>query len=477
MIDAVVVIIYLCGMLAVGWRSRGQSAESYWVADRQCGTSRISMSLIATIFGASSTIGIIGLGYSQGLTAAWWSLIGAAALLPFGFVLAARVRATGVYTLPDILERSYGKKVSVPAASVIVIAWCGIVAAQMIAGARLMSGLMSLEYSAALAVVAVVFVLYTFWGGQLSVLRTDVWQLALFLGSLIVCAGFVMLASHSETASTLGSVPDGHWDFPVSAKFGWYELLVFYPLIVGLPYVVGPDIYSRVLCARDNSVAKRSSIVSAVAVVPISLTLALLGTLLSGLYPGLPQDAALPAAIRELVPVGLAGLVTAGFLAAIMSSADTTLVSAATILSLNVVGAHRAIPETRQLPNTKIALLCVGLIAWLIAGFEQGIISSLLLAYTVFVGGVVFPTLASFYRDRLRITPQGAMWAVMVGGAVAVLGGIGDGSVLATLLGGHGDGLLRQLLGPRYASILPIVLSLLVMVTVSWTARWSRHLD
>jgi SSS family solute:Na+ symporter len=477
MIDAVVVIIYLCGMLAVGWRSRGQSAESYWVADRRCGTSRISMSLIATIFGASSTIGIIGLGYSQGLTAAWWTLIGAVALLPFGFVLAARVRTLGVYTLPDILERSYGKRVSVPAATMIVVAWCGIVAAQMIAGARLMSGLMALEYPAALAVVAVVFVLYTFWGGQLSVLRTDTWQLALFLGALIVCAGFVLLASRAGTPSTMSPIPDGHWSFPVSAKFGWYELLVFYPLIVGLPYLVGPDIYSRVLCARDNSVAKRSSIICAMAVVPISMALALLGTLLSGLYPGLPQDAALPTAIRELVPVGLAGLVTAGFLAAIMSSADTTLVSAATILSLNVVGAHRAIDKSRQLPITKIAVLCVGLTAWLIAGFEQGIISSLLLAYTVFVGGVVFPTIASFYRVTLRITPQGAMWAVVVGGATAILGAIGDGSLLATLLGGHGDGLLRQLLGPSYASILPIVLSLFVMVTVSWTARASRHLE
>ncbi|MEJ2237078.1 MAG: sodium:solute symporter family protein [Gemmatimonadales bacterium] len=475
MIDAVVLIVYLCAMVLVGWRSRGRSAESYWVADRNCGTPRISVSLIATTFGASSTIGIIGLGYSRGLTAAWWSLVGAIALLPFGFVLAARVRALRVYTLPDIIEHAYGKQVSVPAATMIVVAWCGVVAAQMIAGARLISGVMALEYSLALAVVAVVFVLYTFWGGQLSVLRTDIWQLGLFLAALAICAAFVIRAFQADGGSVLGSVPDGHFSFPVSDSFGWYELLVFYPLIVGLPYLVGPDIYSRILCARNNSVAKRSTLISAMAIVPISLMLALLGTLLTGLYPGLGQDTALPTAIRELVPIGLSGVVTAGFLAAIMSSADTTLVSAATILSLNVVGAHRAISEDVQLPMTKIALLCVGFAAWLIAGFQQGIISSLLLAYTVFVGGVVFPTLASFYRERLRITPKGAMWAVVVGGTAAILGEINDGSLLAALFTEHGDALLRQLLGPSYTSILPIVLSLLIMVTVSWATSTSTR--
>jgi len=461
-------------MLWVGWRSRGQSAESYWVANRQYGTSRISISLVATIFGASSTIGLIGLGYVQGLTAAWWSLMGAAALAVFGLVLAARVRKLGVYTLPDILHRAYGRMVSVPAALMIVIAWCGIVSAQMIAGARLLSGTLSIGYTSALAIVAVVFILYTFWGGQMSVLKTDVWQLSLFLGGLTACLAFVVVAVQTDFGSILGAVPDGYLSFPVSDSFGWYDLLVFFPLIVGLPYLVGPDIYSRVLCAKDDSVAKRSVMISALLVVPIAFMLALLGTLLSGLFPDLVQDAALPTAISDLVPAGLAGLIAAGFLAAIMSSADTTLVSASTILSLNVVGARKAMAKDRQLVTTKVSVLWVGLVAWLIAGFQQDIISALLLAYTVFVGGVVLPTLASFYRDSLRITPLGAMWAVIVGGTVAILGEIQNGAFLSLVLGKEVTALLANALGPGYRGILPIILSLIVMMTVSWARRKRR---
>jgi Na+/proline symporter len=119
-------------------------------------------------------------------------------------------------------------------------------------------------------------------------------------------------------------------------------------------------------------------------------------------------------------------------------------------------------------------VLGVGLGAGVIAAFQQGIISSLLLAYTIFVGGVVIPTLGSFYRSPLRITPAGAMSAVIVGGSVAILGRIDDGAVLRVVLGDTGDVLLGRLLGRGYPSILPIILSLIAMLTVSWTSGKSR---
>ncbi len=421
------------------------------------------MSLVATIFGASSTIGIIGLGYSRGLTGAWWSLVGAAALLPFGLFLAARVRGLEVYTLPDILKKAYGNRVAVPAAVVIAVAWCGVVAAQMTAGALLLSGILQLDYTWALAVVAVAFVLYTYWGGQLSVIRTDSWQFALFVGGLLVCSTLLYVASQGQAPSPMEGIPEGHFRFPVSAGFAWYDLVVFYPLIVGLPYLAGPDIYSRVLCAKDTAAARKAALVAAAAVVPISFLLAALGMLIRARFPAIAAEAALPTAVGQLVPTGLAGLIVAGFLAAIMSSADTTLISASTILSLNVFSANGDLSRERQLRLTRLAVVGVGGAAWAIAGLERGIISALLLGYTVFVGGVVFPTLASFLRGRAKVTPRVAMTAVIVGGTTAVLGAIQDGALLTAILG-EGEAPLTRLLGPRYAALLPVLLSLGILV-------------
>jgi SSS family solute:Na+ symporter len=138
MIDLIVVMGYFGIMLFVGWRSRRQSADGYWVAERRYNTWRITLSLVATIFGASSTMGVIGLGYSRGLTGAWWCLMGGLALIPFGLFLASRVRSLAVYTLPDILRQAYGERVAVPAGLMIALAWCGVIAAQLIAGTRLL---------------------------------------------------------------------------------------------------------------------------------------------------------------------------------------------------------------------------------------------------------------------------------------------------------------------------------------------------
>ena len=463
MIDSVVVVAYLAVMLLVGWRARRQSPESYWVADRRYASGNVAISLTATIFGASSTIGIIGLGYSRGLTAAWWSLVGAIALVPFGLFLAARVRRLEVYTLPDILERAYGNRVAVPAALMIAIAWSGIVAAQMTAGALLLSGILPMSYSWALAVVAVAFVLYTYWGGQLSVIRTDSWQFVLFIGGLLVCLALLFVASQGQGPARGEDIPAVHLRFPVSEGFGWYDLLVFYPLIVGLPYLAGPDIYSRVLCARSTAAARKAALLAAAAVVPISFLLAILGILIRTQFPDVAAEAAFPTAVAQLVPAGLAGLILAGFLGAVMSSADTTLVSASTILALNVFGAGRKVSQEQKLRVTRLALVAIGSAAWAIAAFERGIISTLLLGYTVFVGGVVFPTLASFLRGRARVSPKIAMAAVIVGGTTAVLGAIRGGAVLTAMLG-NSDPLMIQLLGPRYPAILPVLLSLVILI-------------
>jgi SSS family solute:Na+ symporter len=470
MIDLMVIVAYFSVMLFVGWRSRRQSAESYWVAERQYGTGRVTASLVATIFGASSTMGIIGLGYSRGLTGSWWSLTGGLVLIPFAFFLAGRVRALNVYTLPDILKRAYGVKVAVAAGIMIATAWCGIIAAQLVAGARLLTGSFSPDFQWALAIIAVVFGMYTFWGGQLSVIRTDSWQLALFVGGLLVSLGF-LFASRDGGASLWQNIPKGHLQFPVSPSFGWYEVLVFYPLVVGLPYLVGPDIYSRILCARSNEVASRSALLAAAVVIPLSFLLALFGLLARSRFPGITPEAALPRTLAVLIPAGLKGLIVAGFLGAIMSSADTCLISASTILSLNVMGPFCKASTNRHLRLTKASLLAVGGAAWLIASQEQGIISSLLLAYTVFVGGVAIPTLATFCRHIIKVTPGGAFWAIAVGGSTAILGKMQDGAAMKALLSKAGEAFFLAVLGPQYLSILPIILSLAVVVGVSRITR------
>ena len=470
MIDLILIAAYFLLMLFFGWKSRHQSADAYWLAERRYSAGRITLSLVATIFGASSTMGIIGLGYSRGLTGAWWSLMGGIALIPLSIFLASRIRSSGVYTLPDILKNSYGEIVAVPAGLMIVIAWCGVISAQLIAGARLVSGLFPVDFGWSLLIVAIVFTVYTFWGGQLSVIRTDMWQLFLFLAGLLLALVFLML-SDDLYAVFWKQVPSGYWDFPISKAFDWYDLLVFYPLIVGLPYLVGPDIYSRILCAKDQRAASKSALGAAAVVVPLSMLLAFFGLLVKARFPDIPPEAALPHTLDVIMPMGLKGLIVAGFLGAVMSSADTCLISASTILTLNVIRPILKTGPEKHLRITRVTVLVLGAVAWVIASRQQGIIASLLLGYTVFVGGVVVPTLATFFKGRIRITPCGGLWAIIIGGGSAILGKVQGGVVMKELLTEHGRHFFETVLGAHYLSILPVVLSAVVLFVVSRMSR------
>jgi len=297
--------------------------------------------------------------------------LGGIALIPFGLFLAGRVRKLGVVTLPDILKEAYGDKVSIPAGLMISIAWCGVIAAQLIAGGRLVSEVFSFDFQLSLIIITIIFIVYTYWGGQLSVVKTDSWQFGLFIIGVVV-AGLYLFINND-----LSIIPKEKLSFPVSEKFGWYELLVFYPLIVGLPYLAGPDIYSRVLCAKNNTVAKRSSLIASAIVILFSLILAVIGLLAFVKFPGLNPEQALPVTLNKLIPTGLKGIIVAGFLGAIMSSADTCLISASTILSRNVVSPLFKLSEEREFVNTKIGIILIGVISLLIASQEQGIITSL----------------------------------------------------------------------------------------------------
>jgi SSS family solute:Na+ symporter len=174
-------------------------------------------------------------------------------------------------------------------------------------------------------------------------------------------------------------------------------------------------------------------------------------------FPGLSPEAALPTALTTIAPQGLRGLIVVGLLGAVMSSADTTLISASTILSLNVVGPLTSLDDAGKLRLTRVFVVVVGGVAWCIAAFQEGIIASLLLAYTVFVGGVALPTLASFWRDRLKVTSTGALWAVLVGGGTAVLIEVTGGT-----------------LGSEVSRIFPVVISGMTLVLVSRISGFTR---
>jgi len=421
MLELIIIAVYFLAMVAVGIASsrRVRGVDDFFVAGRRGSSLLITGSLLATIIGGSATVGMAGLGFSQGLTGAWWLLSGSIGLVVLGLFLAKKVRRFGLYTLPELVAKQYDERIALAASVLIVVAWVGIIAAQIVASGIILSMLGIGSPFLWMVVCAAVFVVYTMLGGQYAVIRTDVLQVAIVFVGLF--SGLALLLSHMGGLSGLSSAfsPE-QFAFPLGAQFGGVDLVKLL-LLVGLTYVVGPDMYSRLFCARDGKTARASVLWAALLIVPFAFGITLVGMGASVLFPQISPEQAFPTVVKEVLPPFLGGLVMAALLCAVMSSADTCLLSASTILAVDIVGRFRpSLSQGKTLTLSRWGIVVVGISSLALALTLKGVINALLFAYTIYTCGLILPVIAGFYKDKLKVTSAGALAAIVGGGSTAL---------------------------------------------------------
>ncbi len=455
----IIIAAYFLVMIVIGLvsRRRAGGVDDFFVAGRKGGVLLITGSLLATIVGGSATVGMAGLGFSRGLSGAWWLLVGSIGLVFLGVFFAGRVRSFGLYTLPELVSRQYDRRVGLAASILIVIAWLGVIAAQIIASGTILGTLGIGTPALWMTIFSIVFITYTVLGGQLAVIRTDSVQTGIVLAGIVGGVAVVMsrLGGWGGLAAAL---PGAYFSFPTGPQFDSHDLLSLL-LLVGLTYVVGPDMYSRLFCARDGRTARKAALWTALIIVPIAFGITLMGMGAFALFPGISSEQALPVIIMEVLPPVMGGVVLAALLGALMSSADTCLLSASTIFTVDIIGHFkRDLSPLKTLTYSRVTMVVMGIAALLLALVLQGVISALLFAYTVYTGGVILPVLLGFFKDRLRLTPRGALAAIIGGGTAALISQIG---------------------GIKYLNLgaLGVSAALLFLVSLADSRRRSRQLD
>ena len=412
-----VVIFYFLAMIVVGGISARRSSGilGFFLAGRSIRAVMLTATLSATIVGASSTLGMAGMGFQEGLTGAWWMLSGTIGLCLLAFAFAEKVRATGCYTLPELVGTQYDERVRTAASLLIVVSWTGVIAAQIIASGKLLSTLFSGSPALFMAISALVFILYTAGGGQNSIVKTDMVQF------LILLAGIMLLSA--RVFDTAGCELLRDQSFPLSPARGAFDVISLVA-VVGSMYIVGPDIYSRLLSAQDPATAKRSTIIAALILIPLAFIITALGICAQALCPGISPEQALPVLMIELLSPLEVGVLAAALLSALMSSADTTLLTSATIFTLDIYKRARPKSEEAHLMKiSRVSILLIGSLALIVSLYSPGIIATLLAAYTLFAGGMIVPVIAGFFREQLGLTSEGALAALLGGGGTAVIFG------------------------------------------------------
>ncbi len=415
MLKYIIIAVYLVSMLVIGIFSarKIKSDKDYFVAGRRGNIWQITGSLLATILGSSAILGTADLAFTQGWAASWLlfcAAIGLFVLVP----LSKYVRRQDKITLPQMIGGYYGSEAKIVSSTIIAIAWIGIISAQIIGAAKIMTGFTGLNYSLGVWGAGAIFIFYTIIGGQISVLKTDLYQSILIIGGIMMTALYLLF---KDPISPLELTP---LNFPFNKGFQPFDLVILL-LTYSTAFVVGPDIYTRLFCAENEQTAKKSVLFSAVILIPFSLCITFLGVYSAHKFPEISQhkgSALIPVMLANLPDWGI-GILVAALLSAVMSTGSTTLFTASTIISDQV---SKGLNKKGAVSKTKVVMLLMGLLSILLALSVQSIIQSLLIALSMFSGAFIIPTLAGIFGYKTsRIKSSLAM---ITGGIVAVSGKI-----------------------------------------------------
>jgi len=435
-----VIALYLA-VFAVGvWagkQSKGDaSAEELLLAGRSIPLWVGLLTMTATWVGGGYINGTASTTYSSGLM--WGSQAGlgyAAALLVGGLFYARRMRRAGYTTLIDPLQERYGDIAAAILMVPAVVAELFWSAAILVALGTTFGVVLGItDVTTAILISSSVAVIYTVLGGLRAVAYTDVLQMFLIIGGLLLAVPFVVSAAGGITALPLGTVvPSSPYE---AASYGDYFILL---MLGGIPWNV---YFQRVLSARDEEAAAKLSIGAGIlcalmAIPPVLLGLSAQSLDWSALLAGTGIDAAaltarwatdasdvLPYLMRYAVPqwVGVIGLGAVS--AAVMSSVDSSILSGASLVAWN--GYRQLVdPEISGESMTRLVrvLIVVLGIAATAIGLRVQSIGSLWYLCGDIVYCVLFPQLTLALFDP-RANRSGALAALAVGVVVRLSGGV-----------------------------------------------------
>lgn len=471
--DYVVISLYLAGTIALGVMigRRLKTGSDYFLGGRNLPWWAIGMSLVATDIGGTDIIGVGGAAYSHGLAVANFEWIGCVPAMIIGaFVFIPFFYRSGVYTVPEFMERRYNAGVRLALASCWLVFMACNLGIMLLASAKMMSGVFGWNTTACIVVTAVLVGGYTIVGGLAAVVYTDTIQCAVMITGclLILVLGIVEVGGVSELrtrirqadAAQSGSVTEpvasqdanpvsgaelddasaGNADDPSQAQttgfdsaksrtslilsadsdspFPWPGIFFGLALILSPAYWIGNQaIVQRSLGARSEFEAKASYVWGALLKNVIPLVVAVPGLIAVALIPDLKDgDTAIPTLVGILLPTGLRGLFVAAFLAALMSSIDSYLNSAATIVTsdfykrfINRTADDQRLLKIGRMTTIALVLWALGF-AFLLTRMKEG--SGLY---------AIFQTLMAFFQGpAFAILLFGILWKRATGAAALI---------------------------------------------------------
>ena len=452
---------YMLAVIIIGivFAKKAQaSSENYFLGGRSLGPWVAAMSAEASDMSGWLLMGLPGVAYWCGIADAAWTAIGLAVGTYVNWLIVSkRLRAYSIVsgdaiTIPDFLSNRFHekKKLILGISALFILIFFTVYAAScFVTCGKLFSGLFGYDYHTMMIVGAAFVLIYTALGGFLAESASDFMQSVVMIIALVgvlvfgtiraggvnavienakAIPGYLSLTAQATpvtTADGVQKVVEGAPLFGEAGKYGFLTILS--TASWGLGYFGMPQVLLRFMAIRRSSELKRSRRIAMVWV-SISLFAAVsIGVIGRAV---LPTDASLITQSgaenvfahlsKLLFPALLAGIVTAGILAATISSSDSYLLIAASAVSKNIYeGIIKKNASDKQVMwFSRICLILISIVGMLIAWNENSIIFEIVsFAWSGF--GATFGPIILFSLFWKRTNRAGAI-AGMVSGGVMV---------------------------------------------------------
>jgi SSS family solute:Na+ symporter/sodium/proline symporter len=420
----IAVIIYVLLLMGVGiYKSRSiKTQDDFMVAGRKTSTLFLVGTLVSTWIGTGSLFGGAGLAFRMGFAQLWMSA-GAWLAIIIVYFLAHRVRRISEYTVPDILEKRYNSTARILGTVIIIIAYLTIAGYQFRAGGRLLNILLGIDPRIGGAIACGVVIIFAVVAGMLSIMSIDIFNALMKTFGMIIALPLVYFAIGG--AAQVAKLPADR--FEIFGQNDWvWAMGVFFPtffLLLG-----ESSMYQKFFSAKDETSARKAVIGMVIGVVVLETLLCALAVVGSSKYftlqPFANPDGTLDKATTETIilqvarfdlPLIAGMILLCAAVAMMLSTATSFLMTPSTNVTRDIYQRfiNPQISQTTIVRFQRIAIVILGVIAYVVASFFKSILDMAFTAYTMVGAGITPALLAAFLWKRVTI--QGGVASIIAG--------------------------------------------------------------
>ncbi len=431
----ITLVAYKVVLLGIGVLAQRQttSADDFFLGGRSLGPWVAGLSASASSSSAWSLLGVSGFAYARGLSAVWlfpacvggfwlnWSVLAPG--------LRRRSEHDGALTVTEVLagprSAPCSRAIRVLSTVIVLVSLLAYVASQFQGAGKTFAETFAMSSVEAVLLGSAVVVVYTMLGGFLAVSLTDTVQgMVMALASIALpAAALVRVGGLDGLSAGLHAVPTAGYasltqDLPAAAAVG----LVLGLLGIGLGYPGQPHVVNRFMAVRDETALRQARRIAIAWAVVLYSGMIVLGLCARVLLPPLGDtEVAFIAAARELFPPVVAGVVLASVLSAIMSTADSQLLVAASAVVHDLPGRdpRGASPGAMVRRSRQVVLaLSAGAVVAALVG-DASIFDKVLFAWTAM--GAAFGPVLLVHVLAGPVRPPARLAAIGLGFGTAVV--------------------------------------------------------